>query len=47
MLKEMIKKELADTEIYLDLIFQFLGINKHEAIEEKWAETSAKIGYTE
>lgn len=46
-LKEMIKEELADTEVYLDLIFQFLGIDKHEAIEEKFAKTSAEIGYKE
>ena len=46
-LKEMIADELADGFIYLDLIFQSLGINKQEAVEAKFAKTSAKIGYKE
>lgn len=46
-LRDMLADELADTYIYLDLLFQAAGINKIQAIEKKFAQTSQKLGYTE
>lgn len=44
-LQEMLADELADAEIYLDLLFQAAGIDRQEAVENKFRRTSAKIGY--
>lgn len=38
-------KELADIDIYLDLVYQFLGIERVHAIIDKFNETSRKINY--
>lgn len=44
-LKSMLADELADAEIYLDLLFQAAGIDKQVAVESKFNRTSLKIGY--
>lgn len=36
--------ELADVDIYLDLVFQSLGVNRAAAIRSKFNRTSEKIG---
>lgn len=46
-LRAMLAEQLADAEIYLDLMFQAAGIDREKAIEEKFARTSEKIGYQE
>ena len=46
-LMEDLKRELADVYIYLDLIVQALGFSLEEIVEQKFAETNRKIGYTE
>lgn len=38
------KKELADVQIYLDILAFRLGINLGEAVKEKFNETSIKVG---
>lgn len=37
--------ELADVDIYLDLLYQAAGIDRVSAIRHKFDRTSAKIGY--
>lgn len=44
-LRENLKKELADTYIYLDLLATSQGLSMGEIIVEKFLETSEKIGY--
>lgn len=44
-LQDMLADELADAEIYLDLLFQAAGIDRTAAIEGKFRRTSQKIGY--
>lgn len=44
-LKEMLKDELADTFIYLDLLCQSLGVDLSDVVVEKFNKTSKKIGY--
>jgi NTP pyrophosphatase (non-canonical NTP hydrolase) len=44
-LRQMLADELADAEIYLDLLFQAAGIDRENAIEKKFLKTSQKIGY--
>lgn len=44
-LREELADELADADIYLDLLYQAVGIDRQSAIERKFAKTSAKIGY--
>ncbi len=44
-LKEKLKKEIADTFIYLDLFAQAAGFDLATIVEQKWDETSEKIGY--
>lgn len=44
-LRQMLADELADAEIYLDLLFQAAGIHRESAIEQKFLMTSQKIGY--
>ena len=46
-LMEMLADELADADIYLDLLYQAAGINREQAILAKFAKTSDKIGYVE
>lgn len=46
-LNAMLADELADAEIYLDLMFQAAGINRERAINQKFEKTSEKIGYKE
>ena len=46
-LREMLADELADADIYLDLLFQAAGIHRASAVERKFQKTSAKIGYVE
>lgn len=46
-LKEKLADELADTFIYLDLLCQSRGICLADAVEKKFAKTSAEIGYVE
>lgn len=43
MLREELRKELADTFIYLDLLAQSEGINLAEAVIDKFNATSDKI----
>lgn len=43
-LREMLKAELADIDIYLDLMFSRLGFDREAAIREKFNATSEKIG---
>lgn len=44
-LKENLKKELADTYTYLDLLATSQGLSMGEIVVEKFLETSEKIGY--
>ncbi len=44
-LRAMLADELADADIYLDLLFQSQGIDRTAAIISKFNRTSAKIGY--
>jgi NTP pyrophosphatase (non-canonical NTP hydrolase) len=44
-LRQMLSDELADAEIYMDLLFQAAGIDRAAAIENKFLKTSDKIGY--
>lgn len=44
-LKAMLKDEVADTFIYLDLLAQSEGFSLSDAVLEKFNKTSAKIGY--
>ena len=46
-LGEMLRLELADAYIYLDLFAQREGIDLEAAVLEKFAITSYKIGYRE
>ena len=46
-LREMLKDEIADTAIYLDLMAQSQGFLLSDAVETKFAKTSEKIGYME
>lgn len=46
-LRAKLADELADTFIYLDLLFQAAGINRDEAVERKFKKTSDKIGYVD
>lgn len=46
-LMEMLADELADTYIYLDLLFQAAGINQWEAVEKTFQKKSDEIGYKE
>lgn len=46
-LKCQLAEELADAAIYLDLIAQAAGFDLERIREEKFAKTSAKIGYVE
>lgn len=43
-LREMLANELADIDIYLDLIYQRADIDRPAAIRAKFNETSEKIG---
>lgn len=43
-LRVMLAKELADIDIYLDLMYQRVGIDRPAAIRSKFNETSEKIG---
>jgi NTP pyrophosphatase (non-canonical NTP hydrolase) len=40
----MIRRELADVVIYLDILASQMDINLGEAVMEKWNETSEKVG---
>lgn len=44
-LRQMLKDEIADTAIYLDLLAQSEGFTIEDAIREKFQKTSEKIGY--
>lgn len=44
-LRAALADELADMDIYLDLVFQAAGIDRVKAITSKFERTSAKIGY--
>ena len=44
-LRTKLASEIADTFIYLDLLAQSQGFSLADAVTEKFAETSAKIGY--
>lgn len=44
-LRAMLEEELADTFIYLDLLAAACGVDLEDAVEMKFAKTSAKIGY--
>lgn len=46
-LRQQLADELADAEIYMDLLFQAAGIDREKAIAEKFQKTSDKIGYRE
>ncbi len=46
-LLKALRKELADASIYLDLLAQRYGLDLEECRNEKFAETSLKIGYVE
>jgi len=41
----MLADELADTFIYLDLIFQSIGVRLEDAVVAKFQKTSKKIGF--
>ena len=44
-LRQMLKDELADVDIYLDLVYQSEGIDREGAIISKFNKTSRKIGF--
>jgi NTP pyrophosphatase (non-canonical NTP hydrolase) len=44
-LKDMLRDEVADTFIYLDLFAQACGFRLHDAVVDKFNRTSAKIGF--
>jgi NTP pyrophosphatase (non-canonical NTP hydrolase) len=44
-LQQMLADELADTFIYLDLLFQAAGVHLPAAVVGKFHRTSIKIGY--
>jgi len=44
-LRANLADELADTFIYLDLLAQAAGVDLPNAVSDKFARTSAKIGY--
>jgi NTP pyrophosphatase (non-canonical NTP hydrolase) len=44
-LREMLKDEIADTFIYLDLLAQSQGFHLEDAVIAKWNKTSEKIGW--
>lgn len=44
-LRAKLARELADTAIYLDLVFQSLGLDMARAVAETWNAKSAQIGY--
>ena len=46
-LREKLRHEIADTFIYLDLMAQAAGFDLMNAVEEKFAITSKKIGYVQ
>ena len=46
-LRDMLRRELADVYIYLNLVCLSLGIDLSSAVPEKFEETSRKIGYVE
>ena len=46
-LRAALAGELADVEIYLDLLMQAAGFDPEEIREVKFKKTSEKIGYTE
>lgn len=46
-LRQMLRDELADTFIYLDLLAQAAGFDLSDAVLVKFHRTSQKIGYTE
>jgi NTP pyrophosphatase (non-canonical NTP hydrolase) len=46
-LRTMLADELADIAIYLDLLAQAAGFDLETIRDEKFAKTSAKIGYTQ
>lgn len=44
-LRSMLKDEIADAFIYLDLLAQSQGFNLADIVKEKWNKTSEKMGY--
>ena len=46
-LRQQLRDELADIAIYLDMLCQAAGFDLETIREEKFAKTSAKIGYVE
>lgn len=44
-LKIGLRNEIADTFIYLDLMAQAAGFSLEEAVDDKFVQTSKKIGY--
>ena len=44
-LREMLGSELADTYIYLDLLFQSVGLDVQENVLRKFEEKSKQLGY--
>lgn len=44
-LRQGLAKEIADTFIYLDLMAQAAGLSLEEIVQDKFGETSMKIGY--
>lgn len=46
-LENSLANELADVSIYLNLLFQAIGLDQEKAVEIKFQITSRKIGYVE
>lgn len=46
-LREKLRRELADVDIYLDLLYQHLGIDRETAILDTFNAKSREIGYSE
>ena len=44
-LRAMLADELADADIYLDLLFQRAGLDRAACVEAKFNKTSQKVGY--
>ncbi len=44
-LESMLKDEIADAFIYLDLLAQAAGFDLRDAVLDKYERTSKKIGY--
>lgn len=45
--RDLLKPEIADVAIYLDLLAVSFGVDLQEAIREKWNASSEKVGFPE